>query len=352
MSVHTKKFGITKDGREVTSYILTNENGMEAEFIDYGACLVKLYVPDRNGKKTDVVLGYDTVEGYENTDTYYGAFVGRNGNRIGGGAFSLNGKEYKLSQNDGDNNLHSGPEGFERKMYEAETFEEEGETTIEFSRLSPDMEQGFPGNLDVTVTYTLTGDNGLVIEYFAVCDQDTLVNLTNHSYFNLSGHDSGNILEQKLKLKASRFAVTNQGLIPTGELRFVEGTPMDFRDFKPIGRDIEADYEPLRFAGGYDHHFEFDKEEDGVCLVAEALSEETGIFMEVYTDRPGTQFYAGNFIDGTKAGKGGFVYEKRGGFCLETQLIPDSVHLDCEKNCVLKHGEEFDSTTVYKFTVK
>lgn len=349
MSIQTKRFGVTKDGKEVTSYILSNGNGMEAEFIDYGACLVKLMVSDKAGAKRDVVLGYDTMEGYENNDTFYGAFVGRNGNRIGGGAFELNGREYKLVQNDGENNLHSGPEGFERKMYEVETFEEDGEATIEFSRLSEDMEQGFPGNLDVTVTYTITSDNALVIEYFGVCDQDTLVNLTNHSYFNLSGHNSGNIEGHKLRLMAGRFAVTDKGLIPTGEMRPVDGTPMDFREFKPIGQDIEADYEPLKFAGGYDHHFVFDKE-DGVCLAAEAVDEASGIHMEMYTDLPGVQFYSGNFIDGTKTGKDGFVYEKRAGFCLETQFVPDSVHLKGEKNCILKHGDEFDSTTVYKFS--
>lgn len=351
MSITTKKFGTTKNGETVTSYILKNENGMEAEFIDYGAILVRLLVPDASGAKRDIVLGYADVAGYECGSTHYGAFVGRNGNRIGGASFELNGKTYELAKNDGPNNLHSGPDYYENKMFEAELLEEDGETAVEFSRLSPDMEQGFPGNLDVSVTYTLTSDNSLIIEYFAASDADTIVNLTNHSYFNLAGHNSGNILGHKLKIDADLFAVTDDKLIPTGELAKVEDTPMDFRELKTIGDEIQAPFQPLKDAGGYDHHFVF-REKEGIALCAEAVEETSGIKMEVFTDRPGVQFYAGNFIDGTETGKEGCVYRQRAGFCLETQVIPDAIHLDTEDVCILKAGEEFDSTTVYHFTTQ
>lgn len=352
MSITTKKFGKTKDRKEVTSYTLTNENGMEAEFIDYGARLVKLLVPDAKGKKRDVVLGFDNVNAYEICSTYYGAFIGRNGNRIGNASFELNGKNYELDKNDGNHNLHSGFVGFDKKIYEAESFEEEGELTLEFSRLSKDMEQGFPGNLDLTVTYTLTQDNALVIEYFAVSDKDTVANLTNHSYFNLAGHDSGDILNHKMKIEADCFALTDQTLIPTGVLEPVEGTPMDFRSFKRIGEEIDAEYEPMKFAGGYDHHFQFTNYQGEVNLAAEVIDETSGIHMEVFTDRPGTQFYTGNFINGEQIGKNHCVYQKHAGFCLETQFVPDAVHLTNAQDYILKAGKEFDSTTVYKFSTK
>lgn len=352
MSIQRKKFGKTKEGAEITSYILKNVNGMEAEFIDYGARLVRLMVPDAKGKYADIVLGYDTVAAYEKSDTYYGAFIGRCSNRIGGASFTLNNTNYKVDKNDGENSLHGGLNGYDKMIYDAETYEEEGEVTIEFSRLSKDMEQGFPGNLDLTVTYTLSEDNALVIEYFAVSDKDTLVNLTNHSYFNLAGHDSGDILNHKVKIAADTFAVTREGLIPTGELQKVEGTPMDFRDWRRIGDDVDADFPALVMAGGYDHHFEFSSKDKEVRLAAEAHDSSSGRYMEVYTDLPGMQFYTGNFIDGKAIGKQGCKYPRRAGFCMETQVIPDSVHLPGMDSCILKAGQEYDTTTVYKFGVR
>ncbi|MFA9462864.1 MAG: aldose epimerase family protein [Velocimicrobium sp.] len=352
MSIQKRNFGKTKDGKNVTSYILKNANGMEAEFIDYGARLVRLCVPDAKGKFNDVVLGFDNIAAYEKSDTYYGAFIGRCANRIGGATYVLNDKTYPLDKNDGENTLHSGFVGYDKMMYEVETFEEEGEVSIECSRLSKHMEQGFPGNLDLTVSYTLSADNALVIEYFAVSDQDTLVNLTNHSYFNLSGHNKGDILNHKLKVDANKFAITTEDLIPTGEFRDVEGTPMDFRDWRRLGQDIDADYLPLKIAGGYDHHFVFQTEEKEIRLVLEALDETSGRYMEVYTDLPGCQIYTGNFIGGKLVGKEGCTYQKRAGFCVETQSVPDSIHLDNVSNCILKAGEEFDTTTVYKFGIK
>ncbi len=352
MSIQKKKFGKTKDGKNVTSYILKNANGMEAEFIDYGARLVRLCVPDARGNFDDVVLGFDNVGAYEKCDTYYGALIGRCANRISEASFTLNDKEYSLDKNDGKNTLHSGIVGYDRMMYDVEVFEEEGEATIEFSRLSKDMEQGFPGNLDLTVSYTLSEDNALVIEYFAVSDQDTLVNLTNHSYFNLSGHNKGDILNHKLKIEAKQFAVAKEGLIPTGEMREVAGTPMDFSEWRKIGTDIDSDYPSIALAGGYDHHFVFQSKEKEINLVMEAYDEKSGRCMEVYTDLPGGQLYTGNFIDGKLVGKEGCIYQKHAGFCMETQYIPDSIHLDGVTNCVLKAGSEYDTTTVYKFGVK
>lgn len=352
MSIQKKKFGMTKNGEEVTSYILKNKNGLEAEFIDYGARLVRLYVPDAKGIKKDIVLGFDNVTGYEKCDTYYGAFIGRVGNRISNASFSLNGVDYELDKNDGVNSLHGGFVGYDQKIYEVEYFEEEGDATIEFSRLSPDMEQGYPGNLDLTVTYTLTEDNALVIEYFAVSDKDTLYNPTNHTYFNLAGHNSGDVLKQKLRIEADTYAAAREGLIPTGEFAKVEATPMDFREWKSIGQDINADFEPLKMAGGYDHHFEFSSEPEDIRLVAEACDEESGRFMEVFTDMPGMQLYTGNFINGSLEGKDGCTYQKRAGFCMETQVVPDSIHLQGVRNYILQAGKEFDSTTIYKFSIK
>lgn len=347
MGIAKKVFGTTKDGKQVTSYTLTNKNGMEAEFIDYGAILVKLWVPDKNGKKTDVVLGYDTVAEYEKTTTYYGGFIGRCANRIGKAVFTLNGTNYELDKNNNGNCLHGGENGYNNMMYEVETFEEEEGPVIEFSRLSPDMEQGFPGNLDVTVTYTLTHENELIIEYLAVPDKDTPVNLTNHAYFNLTGHDSGTILSHKVRLDADGFTPTDAQLIPTGEIAKVEGTPMDFRTAKTLGQDIDADYEPLVFAGGYDHNYVLNTTGDGIELIGELIDEASGRKMEIYTDLPGVQLYAGNFITGSA--KGGGDYVKRAGVCFETQHFPDAVNHENFPSPIVKAGEKFDSTTIYRF---
>ncbi len=347
MGITKKAFGKTKDGKQVTSYVLTNKNGMEAEFIDYGAILVKLWVPDKNGKKADVVLGYDTVAEYEKTTTYYGGFIGRCANRIGNASFTLNESTYELDKNNNGNCLHGGEQGYNNMMYEVETFEEEEGPVIEFSRLSPDMEQGFPGNLDITVTYTLTHENELVIEYLAVPDKDTPVNLTNHAYFNLSGHNSGTILNHKVRLEADSFTPTDDKLIPTGEIAKVEGTPMDFRNIKTLGQDIDTDYEPLNFAGGYDHNYVLNTTGDEIELIGELIDDASGRKMEIYTDLPGVQLYAGNFIEGSA--KGGGEYVKRAGVCFETQHFPDALNHANFPSPVVKAGQEFDSTTIYRF---
>ena len=353
MKISKSSFGKTKSGAEATLYTLENSKGMKVTLTDYGATVVGITVPDRNGKAEDITLGYDDVHGYDENGTYYGAFIGRNGNRIANCSFTINGVEYKLDNNDNGNNLHGGFKGYNNFMYEAEVTEGESEISVEFSRLSPDMEQGFPGNLDVSVTYTLTEENELCIEYYAVSDKDTVVNLTNHTFFNLDGQASGSILDTEIFIDADNFTPTNDSLIPTGELRPVEGTPMDFRTPTKIGDRIEEDYLPLKQAGGYDHNYCLNNSGEDPELVCTAYSEKSGRMVEVYTDLPGMQLYVGNFIDGKVKGKGGYVYKKREGFCLETQLFPDACNAKpFFKTSVLKAGEEYSTATIYKFSVK
>lgn len=344
MSVKTEKFGVTKEGKEVTLFTLENKNGMRVDLIDYGANIVRLFVPDQNGKLDDIVLGFDDVAGYEENGCFFGSFIGRHGNRIGNAKFELNGVTYELEKNDGDNNLHGGTPGYNKVMYKAETTE----NSVAFSRTSPDMEQGYPGNLDICVTYALTDDNELKISYQAKTDKDTLCNVTNHSYFNLKGHDGGTITDHKVWIRANGFTETSDDLIPNGNIIDVAGTPMDFRTEKTIAEDIEADYEPLKIAGGYDHNFVLEKEAGKMEKVAELSEETTGRRMEVYTDLPGMQLYTGNFIV-KEDGKGGIEYTKRTGVCFETQFFPNSVNIPSFESCVLKAGDTFTSTTIYRF---
>lgn len=351
MKISKRSFGKTKKGEEATLYLLENSNGMQVSVTDYGACIVQVIVPDQDGALEDVVLGFDDVSGYEEHTTYYGAFIGRNGNRIANASFTLNGVTYNLEKNDGENNLHSGFVGYNNMMYEAETFQEEDAVSVELSRLSPDGEQGFPGNLDITVTYTLTEDNELVIEYLAVSDKDTVINLTNHSFFNLSGHASGTILDHKVWIDADYFTPTDDALIPTGELRPVEQTPMDFRMEQRVGDRIDADYQPLRQAGGYDHNYVLNHSGEDVELVASLCDPKSKRRMTVYTNLPGMQLYAGNFIDGTIAGKGGRIYQKRDGICFETQMFPDACNEKKQfASSVVKAYQEYETVTIYKFS--
>lgn len=349
MGITTKSFGKISTGEEATLYELKNKNGMTVSFTNYGANIVHIIVPDANGKLEDVNLGYDTVSGYEVNGPGFGSFIGRHANRIGGAKVTINGKVYELETNDGQNNLHGGSKSYNKYFYEAEYYEEEDTLSIEFSRVSPHLEQGFPGNLDITVTYTLTENNELVIEYFAVSDEDTIVNLTNHSYINLAGHNAGNVEDQLVMINASRFTPTDDRLIPTGELRDVAGTPMDFNKLKPIGKDLYSDYTPLVQAGGYDHNYVLDKSGDDVELCAKFVDEKSGRCMEVYTDLPGIQFYTANFLQGEK-GKGGAVYEKRAGACFETQYFPNSCNISSFPSPLLRAGQEFDSVTIFKFS--
>lgn len=339
-------FGTTAKGEPAGLYLLKNGNGMEIGVLDFGAILVKVLVPDKDGKLRDVVLGYGDVSGYESGSLYFGATVGRVANRIGGGAFELNKKTYVLTQNDGKNTLHGGTDYYDKRMWKVE---EADDSHVSLSLHSPDGDQGFPGAVDIRVTYTLTGDNEVKIHYHAVPEEDTLLNLTNHSYFNLCGHASGTVLDQEVMICADAFTRADAQSIPTGEMVPVEGTPMDFRSRKPIGREIETDYEALRFGQGYDHNWALNGE--GERLAAAMYADQSGIEMKVYTDLPGMQFYTGNFIEQEK-GKEGAVYRKRQAACFESQYFPDAVHKEQFEGPVVKAGEVYDTTTAYQFLVK
>ena len=344
MSIATTNFGKTKDGAAVTRYTITNKNGLSVSAIDYGANIVSLMVPDKNGILEDIVLGFDDVAGYEVNGCFFGAFIGRHGNRIGQAKFELNGKTYELEKNDGANNLHGGTPGYHQVMYQASTTD----NSVTFSRVSPDMEQGYPGNLDISLTYTLTDDDELKLDYVTKSDQDTLCNLTNHSYFNLKGHKGGEITDHIVTIKANGFTRTSDDLIPDGSIVDVTDTPMDFRKPRRVADDIDSDYAPIVLAGGYDHNFVLDKPEGSFEKVAEVTEETSGRTMEVYTDLPGMQLYSGNFIE-KENGKERQIYTKRTGICFETQYFPNSINVPEFTPCVLKAGDTFRSTTVYKF---
>lgn len=338
-------FGHTAKGETVTTYILKNANGMEAHIIDYGANLLKLLLPNPDGSKTDVVQGFAEVAGYEDNGPTFGSPIGRNGNRIGNAKFTLNGVEYQLDVNDGKNNLHSGFNGYHKRMWTATPKED---NSVMFSLISPDGDQGFPGEVKVEITYTLTEDNQLQIHYYAVPTQDTIINMTNHSYFNLEGHNSDSVLEQKAWIDADGFNETTEDLIPTGNILSVEGTPLDFRNAITIGERIETDYEPLNFGHGYDHNFILNHQ-GSYRLVAKLISEKAGRTMEVYTDLPGMQMYTANFLDGTLTGKDGAVYGRRSSVCFETQYYPDAPNHDNFPSTVVKADQVYETTTAYKF---
>lgn len=335
-----KNFGILPSGEEASLYTISC-GAIRADVTDYGATLVSLCVPDRTGAVSDVVLGLESCNDYAQAGGCLGATVGRNANRIGDATFTLNGKEYQLGVNDGKNNLHSGPDYYFKRMWKVLSHTE---NAITLALHSPHGDQGFPGNADVQVTYSLEPDNGLHIRYSAVCDKDTVFNLTNHSYFNLAGHDHPEAaMDQLLSMPARFFNPADDGSIPTGELRKVDGTPMDFRTPKPIGQDIEADYEPLHLQCGYDHNWEV------FCNPCATLSDPvSGRCMTVITDCPGVQFYSGNHTD--VQGKGGVYYGSRSGICLETQFYPDSIHQPQWPQPVTPAGEVYKSETAYLFS--
>ena len=353
MSIQKQLFGTLADGREVYSYTLKNENGVSAKIISYGGALVELRVPDRKGCFADVIGGYDCLDSYVGGDGYQGALIGRWGNRIARGKFSLEGKDYSLFINNGVNHLHGGEYGFNAKVWEV-TEQDGEEPSVSLHILSPDGDEGSPGNLDVTVTYRLTKDNGLVLHYVASTDRTTVLNLTNHTYFNLGGYASGSIHSHVLRLDADTYLPTDDTLIPTGELRSVEGTPFDFRSPKTIGEDIGKEDVDLVQAGGYDHCLNFvgGKTQEPV-LRGELYDPRSGRVMEIYTNQPCVQFYSGNFLTNEEYPfKGGYPQRQQTLLCLETQHMPDSVNHDNFTNCVLKPGEVYDFTTEYRFSVK
>lgn len=350
-AIKKEPFGKTADGAAVDSYTLTNAKGAEAKIITYGGIVVSLKVPDRTGKLSDIVLGYDSMDGYNKNAGYLGALIGRYGNRIARGKFKLNGVEYSLAVNNGENHLHGGIKGYDKVVWTATPLNEKNGPALRLKYLSKDGEEGYPGNLSVTVIYTLTNHNELRIDYSATTDKTTVVNLTHHSYFNLAGAGSGNILQHQVTINAHRFTPTDAGSIPTGELRSVSGTPMDFTKATAIGARINQEEEQLRFGKGYDHNWVLDKKGNGLTLAATAYDPGSGRLLSMYTTEPGTQFYSGNYLDGS-TGKDGKAYTERAGFCFEAQHFPDSPNKPAFPSVVLRPGKIYRQTTIYRFAVR
>ncbi len=352
ISITSSDFGTTAAGEKVTKYFLENKDGIQVDIITYGGRITSLRTPDKDGTMKNVVLGFDSIEQYEKDNPFFGALIGRYGNRIAKGKFSLDGTEYTLAQNNGANSLHGGVQGFDKKVWEAKTEEGDDSVKLILTYLSPDMEEGFPGNLSTTVTYTLNKDNTLDVLYEAETDKTTVVNLTQHAYFNLSGDFSNTILDHMVEINADTFVPVDGGLIPTGELRPVEGTPFDFREPKLVGNEINADNEQIELGGGYDHCWVLNDQDAGFRSVATAYHPGTGRNLEVLTDEPGIQFYSGNFLDGTLPAPNGGTYAKRSGFCLETQHYPDSPNQPEFPSVTLEPGDKYRTKTTFKFSTK
>lgn len=343
-------FGKISNGEIANRFVLENSNGMRIEVTDFGALVLSIILKDRNGVLRDVVLGFDNFEDYFQTDTGMGAYVGRNANRIKGASLYIEGVKYTLESNDGKNNLHSGFDRSHCKLYYSKRGEVSNGQYVDFYRISPHLEQGFPGNLEQKIRYTLTDNNEFIIDYNMISDKSTIVNPTNHSYFNLDGHDSGTVLHHELEVYSDAYLNTDEELIPTGEIIDVTDTPMDFRQRKKVGQDIECDYLPLQYARGYDHNYVF--ENDRVLKkVAKLYAANSGIAMTVLSDLCGLQIYSGNFLNG-EIGKGGAVYNKNSGICLETQFYPNACNEKKFPSPLLKAREKFTSRTVYQFEVQ
>lgn len=342
-------FGTLADGQKVNVYTLSNSGGMEAKGINYGGIVVSLKVKDKDGRLVDVVLGYDSLSSYVKASPYFGALIGRYGNRIGGGKFTLNGQTYSLAQNDNGNHLHGGLKGFDKVYWNIERIDQ---SRLKLAYKSTDGEEGYPGNLDVQVTYSLTEDNTFQIEYLAKTDKPTVVNLTQHTYFNLGGHDGGDILDHQLQLNAPSYVPVEKGLIPTGKIESVENTPFDFREPNTVGARINDDHEQMVFGKGYDHCWVFEAAPDASLRSVATLGlHTTGIRMEVLTTEPAIQFYSGNFLDGKNIGKGGHAYKHRFGLCLETQHLPDSPNKPEFPSVVLTPDSVYHSVTAYRFSI-
>lgn len=347
-----KVFGALPDGRPAYLYTLRNQNGMQAEITNYGGIVVSLTAPDSHGTMTDIVLGYDSLSSYLENKPYFGALIGRYGNRIAKGRFTLDGREYTLAANNGENHLHGGLNGFNKVLWEVDELGSQPGKSLALIYQSKDGEEGYPGNLSVRVVYALSDSNELKIDYEATTDKPTVLNLTHHSYFNLAGAGKGNILGHELQIFANAFTPVDAGLIPTGELRPVRNTPFDFTTPTPIGARIDANDEQLTFAGGYDHNWVLAKPPGKFGLAARVNENTTGRMMEVWTTESGLQFYCGNFLDGSEIGKGNVPYEHRFGLCLETQHFPDSPNKPLFPTTVLKPGETYHSSTIYRFLAR
>tara|TARA_R110000744_G_scaffold169820_2_gene287862 strand:- start:11222 stop:12406 length:1185 start_codon:yes stop_codon:yes gene_type:complete len=360
MSVGPKKkltiiksdYGTMPDGTKVETYNLKNANGVEMDVITYGGRITSLKVPNKNGEFENVVLGFDNLEDYLKDNPFFGALIGRYGNRIAKGKFSLNNKEYTLATNDGPNHLHGGVNGFDRVVWTAQPIEREGGMTLKLTYVSRDGEEGYPGNLEVTVLYTLTNDNKVEVTYEATTDKATVVNLTQHSYFNLTGNFNNDILGHEIVINADAYLPVDATLIPTGEIKKVEGTPFDFRRPKAVGKEIGANSEQLDLGKGYDHCWILNGEDDTMRPVASAYDNGSGRMMEVFSDEPGIQFYTGNFLDGTLPMPSGGKYAHRTGFCLETQHFPDTPNQKDFPTVVLYPGEKYTSKTSFLFSFR
>jgi len=347
MSVEKAPYGKLPDGRQVDIFTLTNSGGMKVKLTNYGAITVSLEVPDADGNLADVTLGHDTLEGWLGSTSYFGATVGRYANRIAKGKFALDGKTYTLAINNGENHLHGGIKGFNKVLWDAAPFEGEGNVGVTFTYLSKDGEEGYPGNLKVTAAYSLDEQNAFRVEFSATTDKPTIVNLAHHTYWNLAGPAAGDVLGHELMLAADKYTPVDAGLIPTGELKDVKGTPMDFTTPTAIGARID------QVEGGYDHNFVLRNQDSSkIALAARVLEPKSGRVMEIHTDQPGIQFYSGNFLDGTVTGKGGVAYKKHGGFCLETQHYPDSPNQPDFPPVVLRPGETYRHTMIHTFSTK
>lgn len=350
--IEKRFFGSVDVDKEISLFTLTNKNGMKVEISNYGAAVVSILVPDRNGKIEDVVLGYDSAQGYEKCKSYFGVIVGRYANRIDKGKFSLEGKVYQLCVNDVENHLHGGLFGYGKRLWIAEPIQVDSTQSLKLSLMDNDGEQGYPGNVSVKVTYSLTEKNELIVEYGGISDKTTIINPTHHSYFNLTGDLTKNILDHMLMLNADFFTPVDKGLITTGVLAKVESTPFDFRSLTPIGKNISAEDQQIKYGLGYDHNWVINNWDKSVKKVSELYEPDSGRIMEVFSDQPGIQFYSGNFLDGSIMGKSGVVYKYRSGLCLETQHFPDSPNKPKFPSVTLKPGEKYKQKTIYKFSTK
>ena len=346
------QFGETMDGTGVDQFILSNNNGMEIRIITYGGIITSWTAPDKNGNYKDIVLGYNTLAEYEAETPYFGALIGRYGNRIAKGKFSLDNQEYTLAVNNGVNHLHGGLKGFDKVVWDAKTIVSDSTVSLELSYLSKDMEEGYPGNLETKVTYTLNNKDELSVNYEATTDKPTIVNLTQHSYFNLTADFNKDILGHELVINADSFLPVDKTLIPTGEFRDVTGTPFDFKTSKAIGTHIDNENIQLKNGLGYDHCWVLNDQDNGVRFVASAYEPVSGRLLEVFSDEPGIQFYSGNFLDGTLPSKNKGMYQHRTGFCLETQHYPDSPNQKNFPSVILKPGEKYKSKTVFRLAIK
>jgi aldose 1-epimerase len=353
MKIVSKPFGTMPNGNEITLYTLSNKNGLKAEIINLGGIVVSLTVPDRDGKMADILLGYDNLSDYIKNPPFFGAIIGRHANRLEGASFTINGKEYKLNKNEGNNQLHGGIKGFDKAVWDVRILPDGDNGSLELSHFSPDGDEEYPGNLEVRVIYSLTDDNALVIKYFAVSDKDTVVNLTNHAYFNLSGCSAGTILNHELKINADFYTPIDTASLPTGEVLSVKNTPFDFTNLRTVGEGLHnTDNEQIKNGSGYDHNFVLNVSGKKPEEAAEVYDPQSGRIMKVYTTKPGVQLYTGNFLNDAGIGKGGTKYVSRQALCLETQFFPNSMKHRHFPSPVLHAGQTYHHTTIYQFTIK